>query len=183
MLLRSLLVSLLLLPTSLAAADFDASRCTGPTAGSVRVIADTADGHACTGFIATGKTVRFSRMISGTLLVSKDSKTIAMIEDYLPANLEGGASVALVGGEKITNPTVVQIWRDGKRVGMYDVARLVKDVNKVSESISHVRWVMQLPKTFDGTLTLTTTSGREITFDGTSGKIVDERDVPVPKRP
>ena len=183
MLLRSLLVSLFLLPTSLAAADFDASRCTGPTAGNVRVITDSDDGKACVGFVAGGKEVRFSRMISGTLIASKDGKTIAMVEDYLSGHLEGGKIVALVGGEQIVNPTVLQIWHDGKRRGMYDIARLLKDVTKVEQSVSHVRWVATLPASVDGRFALVTTSGREIMFDGKTGKIVDERDVPVPKRP
>jgi hypothetical protein len=182
MLLRSFLVSLFLLPSSLAAADSEAYRCTGPTTGPVRVIAGSEDGNGCLGFVDGGKEHRFSRMISGTLLVASDGKTIVMIEDYLSANRAGGAIVALVGGEQIVNPVVLQIWHDGKRRGMYDVARLVKDVSKVEESISHVRWVAKLPSSIGATFTFVTTSGRELTFDSKTGNLVGERDVPVPKR-
>ena len=182
MLLRSFLVSLFLLPTSLAAADSDASRCTGPTKGPVRVIRDEPDGNACVGFVAAGKEHHFSRMISGTLLVSKDTKTVVAIEDYLPANLENKEIVAFVDGEKIANPRVLQIWYGGKRVRQYDVNRLVKDATKVEESISHVRWVAQLPTSIEATFKLITTSGREITFDSKTGEILTELQVPVPKR-
>ncbi len=181
MLLRSLLVSLCLLPTSLAAADLVATRCNGPRAGNVRVITD--DGSACRGFSTAGKEHRFARFVSGTLLVSKDDRTIVLVEDYLLGSVEGSAIVATVDGERIINPTVVQIWRDGNRVATYDIAHLVKDVKKVRETISHVRWVAQLPTSVDDRFTLITTSGRELTFDAKSGKLVDETDVPVPNRP
>lgn len=180
MLLRSVLVSLCLLPGSFAAADLVAVRCNGPRTGNVRVITD--DGSACRGFSTAGKEYRFARFVSGTLLVSKDDRTIVLVEDYLLGSVEGSAIVATVDGERIVNPTVVQIWRDGKRVGMYDIARLVKDVRKVESTISHVRWVAQLSTSVDAQISLVTTSGRAITFDSKTGKLVDETDVPVPKR-
>ena len=165
MLLRSFLVSLFLLPTSLAAADSDASRCTGPTKGTVRVILDTSDGNACVGFVAAGKEHHFSRMIRSSV------------------GLQVSKAVAFVDGEKIANPRVLQIWHGGKRVRQYDVNRLVKDTTKVEESISHVRWVAQLPTSIEATFKLITTSGREITFDSKTGEILTELQVPVPKRP
>lgn len=174
---RALLACLCLGSSSLAAADIAGVHCMGPKSGPVRVLED--DDGACRGFSIAGKEQYFTRMASGTLLVSKDSRTIVLVEDYVHGSIDGSAIVTLVGNERIVNPTVVYIWRDGKRMGMYDVARLVKDVQKVSSSISHVDWVAQLPKTVDGPkFSLTTTSGREITFDVKSGNIVDERDVP-----
>lgn len=163
--------------SSLAAADDVASRCTGPTSGPVRAIPDPEGG--CRGFTAGKKSEYFTRLVSGTVLASADGRTVVAIEDYLSANVEGQAVVALVGGEQIINPVVLQIWRDGKRVGRYDIKRLVQDVHKVRESISHVAWVATMPTSIEARFTLVTTTGRELVFDSATGKIIDERAVPV----
>lgn len=161
--------------SSLAAADDTAYRCTGPTSGPVRVIPDS--GGGCRGFTVAKKSQYFTRMTSGTLLASTDGRTVVLVEDYLSANVEKGTVIALVDAEQIINPVVLQIWRDGKRVAYYDIKRLVQDVHKVRESISHVDWVDTMPAVIEAKFTLVTTTGRELTFDGATGKIVDERAV------
>ncbi len=164
-----------------ARADFVRYHCHGPTSGSIRVIAD----DACRGFFAGKKQHMFSRIVSGTLLASKDGKTVVLIEDYLSGSVDAKRKVvtADIDSEQIDNPTVVQIWRDGARVAFYDIARLAKDVTKLEESTSHVQWVAALPTSVDGpTFTLTTTSGRRITFDAKTGAITGEEDAPA-KRP
>ena len=175
---RSLLLAglcLVSLHAARASADLVRYRCTGPTTGSVRVVVE--DG-TCRGFTVSGKQQLFARMVSGTLLASQDGKTVVLIEDYLSATVDGTSIVTDIDRKRIVNPVVVQIWRNGTRVGAHDIARLVRDVTKVEQSISHVRWVASLPANVDGAqFTLVTTSGRRITFDSKTGAIIEERAV------
>ncbi len=173
---RSLLLAglcLVSLHTTRASADIVRYRCTGPTAGPVRVVVEDT---TCRGFTVGGKQQLFSRMASGTLLASQDGKTVVLIEDHLSGVVSGASIVIDLDREKIINPVVVQIWREGTRVAAYDVARLVNNVKKVASSVSHVRWVASLPADVDGAqFAIVTTSGRSITFDTKTGAITDER--------
>lgn len=181
--LRSLLIATFCfaaLPT--ASADVARYRCTGPTTGPIRIISD---GNTCRGFVAGTKQHLFSRMASGTVLASKDGKTVILVEDYLPGTVDTKRKVVTtnIDSEAIDNPTVLQIWRDGVRVAFYDIARLAGDVTTLQRSISHVRWIAELPTDLDGArFSIVTTSNRRITFDTKTGKIVDEQDVAA-KRP
>ncbi len=121
----------------------------------------------------------FSRMASGTVLASKDGKTVILVEDYLSGTVDARRKVVTtdIDSEAIDNPTVLQIWRDGVRVAFYDIARLARDVTTLQRSISHVRWVAELPTDLDGArFSIVTTSNRRVTFDTRTGKIVDEQD-------
>lgn len=180
---RSLLLAVAILSAARAHADAVRYRCNGPATGPVRVITD--DTHVCRGFTINKKQTLFSRLASGTLLTSRDGKTVVLIEDYLSGSVDTKRKIVEtdIDSEVIENPTVLQIWHDGHRVAFFDIARLTKDVTKLEQSISHVRWVAELPPTVDGAqFTLVTTSGRKITFDAKKGTIVDETDVPT-KRP
>lgn len=156
----------------MARADSVGARCTTPAKSSVTVIEQ---GSTCRGFIHGKQFVLFDRMVSGTVLSSTDGRTVVVIEDYLPANIEKKQVVALIGWETIVNPSVMWVYRDGGRMAVYDIERLVKDVTKLQESISHVDWVGALPTSLDGkTFTLTTTSGRTIVFETATGTIRSE---------
>ena len=177
MLFRSILVaSFLTLSAQPSHADLVSVKCDGPTRGPVRVIKH---GSACQGFTVGDKSIRFSRLASGHLLASKDGRTVVMIEDYLPARVKDGKTVeALYDIDIVLDPRVLVIYRDGKRVAFYDLARLVKHLDRVEHSISHIRWVAALPPSLDGDrFTLTTTTKRELVFDTRTGKLVEERDV------
>jgi len=185
-------------------ADFSAYKCEGPTRGPVTVIKNKG---ACEGFKTASGIVKFPRVASGELFVSTDARTVVMIEDYLPAQvLKDGTTVeALYNPEPLVaspscrterlfpinlgsvvfnvvhDPCVLTVYRDGKAVAGYDLARLVKNLAGVQHSISHIRWVASLPTTIDGDrFTLTTITGRRIVFDTRDGRILQEADLPRP---
>ena len=135
--LLSLLFVAILISASHASADFNHYTCAGPKTGPVRVIVDD---NACRGFVVGTTQHLFSRMTSGTLLASKDGKTVVLIEDYLSGLIDTRRKIIEtdIDTERIENPTVLQIWRDGVRVGFFDIARLTKDVTKLHQSTSHV---------------------------------------------
>jgi hypothetical protein len=172
----TLLVSTLCLLPKASHADFSPYKCDGPAKGPVRAI--TYDG-ACHGFKSGDKTVLFARIASGTLRASKDGRTVVMIEDYLPGQVRDGKQVeALYDVDLVLDPKVLVVYRDGKRVAMYDLARLVKHLDKVQHSTSHIRWVESLPDELGADrFTLTTVTQRRIVFDTKTGKIlIDQQD-------
>lgn len=165
-------LALLLSTSTIAHADLVGARCTIPAKSSVTVIQQ---GSTCRGYLHDTQLVLFDRKVSGTVLSSKDRRTVVVIEDYLPAVVEKKQVSALIGWETIVNPTVMWVYRDGGLVAAYDIERLVKDVTKVKQSISHVDWVGALPTSLDAkTFTLTTTSGRSIVFATATGTIRSE---------
>lgn len=170
------LVSLWLFPVT-ARADLVAYKCDGPDKGPVRVIRN---GSACQGFETGGKQVLFSRIASGHLIVSKDGRTVVMVEDYLYGRVKDGKSVeAFYDLDVVIDPRVLIVYRDGKRVAAYDLARLVKHLDRVAHSISHVRWVESLPSVIDGDrFTITTVTKRRIVIDTRNGGILEEEDMP-----
>jgi hypothetical protein len=125
--------------------------------------------------------VLFSRIASGHLLASKDGRTVVMLEDYLPGHVNGTSVEAHYDLDVVINPHVLVIYRDGKRVAAYDIATLVKNLDQVQQSISHIRWVAQLPPEIgDKQFTLVTTSKRELVFDSRTGAILAEREASSP---
>jgi hypothetical protein len=139
------------------------------------------DGDVCRGFRIGKREILFSRFASGHLLVSRDGHTVVMLEDYLPGRVENGTVEALYDLDTITNPTVLVVYRDGKRVAFYDIAKLAHDVTKLARSISHVRWVAAMPDVLDNhQFQITTTSKRELVFDTVTGALVEQRDAATP---
>jgi hypothetical protein len=173
-----LVIILSILVSKTAYADFSHYLCTGPTTGDVRAISDDS---ACRGFRIGKREVLFSRIASGHLLVSKDGHTAVMIEDYLPGRIHGKTVEAEYDLDTITNPTVHVVYRDGKRVACHDIAKLAGDVTKLSESISHVKWIATMPDVLDNKrFQITTTSKRELVFDTVTGALVEERAATTP---
>jgi hypothetical protein len=163
-----------ILSASPAAADFARYQCRAQ--GPVKVITH---GSTCRGFHADKKEVMFPRIASGTLVSSKDGRTVVMIEDYLSGTITKAGIEADYDLEVIVNPRVLHVYRDGVRVAAHDIARLVKDVDKVGQSISHIRWVETMPSEIgEKSFEITTTTKRRITFDSKTGAILAEVDAP-----
>jgi hypothetical protein len=169
---RSIVFIAVLSFTAPARADVAAAKCVAAD----KVVKPIVLGASCQGFRTGTTEVRFSRIASGTLVASKDGRTVVMIEDYLSGRETNSQIEALYDLDVVVNPKVVHVYRDGKRVAFYDIARLVKDVHKVQMSTSHVRWVASMPTAITGaSFEIKTVNNRRITFDSTTGAILDEK--------
>jgi hypothetical protein len=166
---------------STAAADMVAHHCTGPTQGRVQVIKQ---GNACTGYRVeqAGRKplqVDFDFTGSGTLLASRDGRTVVMIQSYLYGRIDhSGDIVEFVGAAEIKHPKVVYVYRDGRLVASHAIDDLLARKELVGQTTSHVRWVRAAPTRIGKTFTLTTSSYRTITFDAKTGAITRQDNAP-----
>ena len=137
-----------------AQADFVAAVCRGPTAGPVKVRGS--DNQRCSGFVTLSpdggsREVSFASM-SGVLLSSSDGRSVVMIESYLEGFVVDGRVRAFRSGRADQdagwgefNPIVVRVFRDGREVAAHRIHGLIGEHPKLSESISHVKWLAEDP--------------------------------------
>lgn len=96
-----------------------------------------------------------------------------------------GVAVAYGDGKETRDPVVVLVYRGGKKLAAYRYSQVVFRGRLISQSISHVNWLVrdleEEPSLLDKTLTLNTTSFRTVKIDLETGKLEAE-DSPLWKR-
>lgn len=157
-----LVIALIVLVSRPTLADSIAYTCTAPS--NVKAITEKG---ACKGFVAhdaNGKEVQrvaSGYFVSGSILATPDGKTVAMFHHF-----------PISTGTFATKDALI-FFRDGKPIAKYSMTDLVKRMDLVTHSTSHVNWVargwdykLELGKTFE----VTTTSQRTYTFEVATGK-------------
>jgi hypothetical protein len=165
---RLVLLVLLLLP-GLAHADFAATVC--HAAPNIKPM--LRDG-ACAGFIAhDAKGREVNRVasgydISGSIFASPDGRSVVLVHHYPELSDDVDKKDALI------------VFRDGKRIARYAIGDVVQRMELTSESISHLDWLDNMPRSLvlGKTLRLTTTSLRALALDVAKGTL-DQRDTPL----
>ena len=186
---RALLLFAVLCPFAAPAlADEVAYSCFNRTDGRIKETSQRGRGLAtslgCSGFVTPGgKTVDFGFPTSGVLLATKDSRTVVMVQSFLYGGLDKSGGISVYhAGKSVRNPPVVLIYRDGRKLAHHRIDDILLRPRLVSLSLSHVEWLRDdagLDTTLGDSLTLRTTSFRDVTFDTKTGKItkaVDSKD-------
>jgi len=142
------------------------------------------DNNACLGFLIRepGKPPRrvdFGFKGSGTLVASRDGRTVVMIQSYLYGRIDpAGELVELTDAGERKDPVGIYVFRDGKLIATHRIRDLLVRKRLVEPSTSHVTWVRELPAPFGDRFTITTTSFRTISFDARTGRILRQEDAP-----
>jgi hypothetical protein len=146
-------------------ASADAVAYTCSAAPNVKAILD---GGACVGFIASDEKGREVQRVakvprmSGVILATPDGSTVAMLQTF-----------PLAGpGPKFAAMDALIFFRGGAPVAKYTMAELVKRMDLVTASVSHVMWLDGMPRdnVLGKTLELTTSSLRKYSFEVATGK-------------
>jgi len=94
--------------------------------------------------------------------------------DYAYGSADRAGKLTAYGKDK--SPMVgVVLFRDGKRLASFPLAKLLVRTKLVSTSVSHIQWLAGdtsfLSKPLGAQLTMTTTSFRKLVFDTHTGKL------------
>jgi hypothetical protein len=163
---QKLVVLLLLLFPDLSRADSVATVCNA--APNIKPILTHG---ACAGFIAHDASGReVNRVaggydVSGSIFASPDGRSVVLVQHYPEL------------GDDVDKKDALIVFRDGKRIARYAIADVVQRMELTSESISHLDWTDDLPRSLvlGKTFRLTTTSQRLLTLDVAKGTL-DQRD-------
>ncbi|MEO8700796.1 MAG: hypothetical protein ABI867_12175 [Kofleriaceae bacterium] len=164
----------LVLTTTAARADFAAEVCM--TAPNVKAITDGEGDNACAGFVATdAKGKEASRVdkgyaVSGSILATPDGRSVVMLQHYPQTD------------EHLETKDGIVFFRDGKQIARYPIRDLVVRMELLEDSVSHTHWVERPALVLGKTLTMTTTSQRELTFEVATGKLVSSTDTALWKK-
>lgn len=161
------------------------SSCEDKTHGVVKVLIKD---NACTGFIERERTdhsstISFGMRISGTVLASRDERTVVAIQNHLSGSIDENG-VFETDNDSEHDPYVVLIYRDGQRIGAYRLTEILHRPRMVrsSKSCGHrsvdicprVHWLLHyggFEQSEGRKLTLHTTSLRQVTLNLQNGKI------------
>jgi hypothetical protein len=176
---QGIAVFFLLLTSLPAFADSVAYRCKARSQASGYTIEHQ---KSCTAYVvkSKGRVVQRGSLGfqgSGDFVLTADHRTVVFINSWPYASLNPKGGFMVYGRKFGKSPSkaklyAVAIFRDGKLVKRHLMRDLLVRSRMVTASVSHLSWLLSQPVVTAKTLTLKTTSFRDVTIELSNGRMV-----------